>query len=63
MLIKAIICDHDHPERGLVTVPLPIPKEQYDQYIERVRALGIGEHMKKDCMVMELDSFFSVLTR
>ena len=61
MLIKAIICDHDHPERGLVTVPLPIPKEQYDQYIERVRALGIGDPLKKDCMVMELDSFFSVL--
>ena len=61
MLIKATICDHDHPERGLVTVPLPIPKEQYDQYIERVQALGIGNPLKKDCMVMELDSFFSVL--
>ena len=61
MLIKATICDHDHPERGLVTVPLPIPKEQYDQCVERVRALGIGDPLKKDCMVMELDSFFSVL--
>ena len=61
MLIKAIICDHDHPERGLVTVPLPIPKEQYDQCVERVQALGIGDPLKKDCMVMELDSFFSVL--
>lgn len=61
MLIKATICDHDHPERGLVTVPLPIPNEQYDQCVERVRALGIGDPLKKDCMVMELDSFFSVL--
>ena len=27
MLIKAIICDHDHLECGLVTIPLPIPDE------------------------------------
>ena len=61
MLIEATLYNRDHPEYGVAAIPFPIPKEQYDHCIERVQALGIGAPMKKDCKVMEIDSFFSVL--
>ena len=61
MLIKATLYNRDHPEYGVATIPFPIPKEQYDHCIETVQALGIGAPLKKDCKVMEIDSFFSVL--
>lgn len=61
MMIQAVLSNADHPEYGVATIPFPIPKEQYDQCIEMVRALEIGDPFKKDCKVVAIDSSFSVL--
>ena len=61
MMIQAVLSNADHPEYGVATIPFPIPKEQYDQCIEMVRALEIGDPFKKDCKVVAIDSAFSVL--
>jgi len=61
MMLEAVLSNADHPEYGVATIPFPIPKEQYDQCIEMVKALEIGDPFKKDCKVMAVDSFYSVL--
>ena len=61
MMIQAVLSNADHPEYGVATIPFPIPKEQYDQCIETVKALEIGDPFKKDCKVVAIDSAFSVL--
>lgn len=61
MMIEAVLSNADHPEYGVATIPFPIPKEQYDQCIEMVKALEIGDPFKKDCKVVSIDSFYSVL--
>ena len=61
MMIQAVLSNADHPEYGVATIPFPIPKEQYDKCIEMVKALEIGDPFKKDCKVMEIDSFYSIL--
>ncbi len=61
MMIQAVLSNSDHPEYGVATIPFPIPKEQYDQCIEMVKALEIGDPFKKDCKVVAIDSAFSVL--
>jgi len=61
MMLEAVLSNADHPEYGVATIPFPIPKEQYDQCIEMVKALEIGDPFKKDCKVMAIDSFYSVL--
>ena len=61
MMIQTVLSNADHPEYGVATIPFPIPKEQYDQCIEMVRALEIGDPFKRDCKVASIDSAFSVL--
>ena len=61
MMLEAVLSNADHPEYGVATIPFPIPKEQYDQCVEMVNALEIGDPHKKDCKVQSIDSFYSVL--
>ena len=48
MMISAVLSNADHPEYGAATIPFPIPKEHYDQCMELVKALKIGNPFKKD---------------
>ncbi|MDE6998020.1 MAG: hypothetical protein K2P04_09120 [Oscillospiraceae bacterium] len=61
--IKAVLSNARHPERGQVTVPFPIPQDAYEQTIEALEALGIGDALERDCRVDELDSGYPVLKR
>lgn len=61
MMFDAVLRNADHPEYGDVTIPFPIPKEQYEQCIDLVKSLGIGDPHKQDCKVMKIDSAFPVL--
>lgn len=62
-LIRAALSNSSHPEYGQVTVPFPIPDDQYDQTMERLASLGIGDVLAQDCQVDELDSYYTVLNR
>ncbi len=63
MMIQAVLSNPHHPEYGVATIPFPIPHDQYAHCMELLEALEIGDAVKVDCKVEEVDSFFSVLKR
>ena len=63
MMIQAVLGNPHHPEYGVATIPFPIPHDQYAHCMDLLEALEIGDTVKADCKVEEIDSFFSVLKR
>ena len=63
MMIQAVLGNPHHPEYGVATIPFPIPRDQYAHCMELLAALEIGDAVKADCKVEEVDSLFSVLKR
>lgn len=53
-MIGAELSNINHPEFGVVTIPLPIPKEQYDSCVELLESLEIGDASNQDCHLDEL---------
>ena len=49
-MIKAVLRNASHPEYGQVTIPFPIPDEQYDQTIEMLQVMDLGFSRNRDCM-------------
>ena len=62
-MIQAVLSNPSHPEYGVATIPFPIPRDQYAHCMELLEALEIGDAVKVDCKMEEVDSFFSVLKR
>lgn len=60
-VIQAVLSNARHPEYGQVTIPFPIPNQNYDCTIELLEPLEIGDTLRQDCQVDELDSFYTVL--
>ena len=63
MMIQAVLGNPSHPEYGVATIPFPIPRDQYAHCMELLEALEIGDAVKADCQVQEINSFYSVLKR
>ena len=63
MMIQAVLSNPKHPEYGVATIPFPIPRDQYTHCMELLAALEIGDAVKADCKVEEINSFYSVLKR
>ena len=63
MMIQAVLGNPHHPEYGVATIPFPIPHDQYAHCMELLEALEIGDAIKADCQVQEINSFYSVLKR
>ena len=63
MIIHAVLGNPNHPEYGVATIPFPIPHDQYAHCMELLAALEIGDAVKADCKVQEINSFYSVLKR
>ena len=63
MTIQAVLGNPHHPEYGVATIPFPIPHDQYAHCMELLEALEIGDAVKADCQVQEINSFYSVLKR
>ena len=63
MMIHAVLGNPNHPEYGVATIPFPIPHDQYAHCMELLEALEIGDAVKADCQVQEINSFYSVLKR
>lgn len=49
--MEAILCNRNHPEFGVATIPLPIPDEEYGKCIKLLEALEIGCVTGHDCYV------------
>ena len=63
MMMEAVLSNADHPEYGVATIPLPIPRNQYDHCVALLEALEIGDASEADCRVDSLDSAWPVLNR
>ena len=63
MMIQAVLGNSNHPEYGVATIPFPILHDQYAYCMELLEALEIGDALKADCQVQEINSFYSVLKR
>ena len=63
MMFQAVLSNPVHPEYGVATIPFPIPHDQYAHCMELLDALEIGDAVKADCKVEEIDSFYTVLKR
>ena len=61
MMIQAVLGNPHHPEYGVATIPFPIPRDQYAHCMKLLEALEIGDAVKADCQVQEINSFYSVL--
>ena len=63
MMINAVLSNPHHPDYGVVTIPFPIPHDQYSHCMELLEALEGGDAVKADCKVEKIDSFYTVLKR
>ena len=63
MIIHAVLGNPNHPEYGVATIPFPIPHDQYAHCMGLLEALEIGDAVKADCQVQEINSFYSALKR
>ena len=61
MIIHTVIGNRAHPEYGVVSIPFPIPIEEYPRIIEMLEGLEVGDVRKSDCHVAEIDSPLPVL--
>ena len=62
-MLRAVLSYPMHPEHGVVTVPFPIPQEEYDHTMELLEGIDIGDVLRQDCHVVELDSRYPILKR
>ena len=62
-MFQAVLSNPDHPDYGVVTIPFPIPHDQYAHCMELLEALEIGDAVKTDCKVEKIDSFYTILKR
>ena len=62
-MMEAVLSNADHPEYGVATIPLPIPRNQYDHCVALLEALEIGGASEADCRLDSLDSACPVLNR
>lgn len=61
-MLRAELYNPNHPELGVTTVPFPIPKEEYSHVLELLEALEIGDPIKRDCCIAEMEGWCSVLS-
>ena len=62
-MLKAVLSNPVHPEYGGVTIPFPISREEYDHTMELLEGIDIGDVLRQDCYVVELDSRYPILKR
>ena len=60
-MFQVVLSNKDHMEYGVVTVPFPIPEDQYDDITRMLEALHIGSELSPDCMVESVESDWPVL--
>lgn len=61
MIIHTVMGNGPHPEYGVASIPFPIPTEEYPRIIEMLEALEVGDVLKSDCHIAEIESLLPVL--
>lgn len=60
-VIQAVLSNPRRPEHGQITIPFPVPMDQYDQTIEILQKADLGFSRNRDCIVDEVNSQYNVL--
>ena len=60
-VIQAVLSNPRRPECDQITIPFPIPVDQYDKTIEMLQAIDLDFSVNRDCKVDELNSRYRVL--
>ena len=61
--MEAILSNAQHPEYGVAKIPFPIQNEEYSHALELLEALEIGDTIKRDCKVEEIQGGLPILKR
>ena len=48
-MIRVVLKNPQHSEYGTCIIPFPIPAQGYDETVETLQALAIGDAVEKDC--------------
>ena len=62
-MATVVLSNHKFPEDGQVSIPLPIPPEEYEHCMEMLEVLCIGHATRRDCMVDSIESDYPALER
>lgn len=62
-ILHAVLSNAAHSEYDVVTIPFPIPREDFDHCMELVEALEIGKVSARDCRMDEISSDWPILGR
>ena len=62
-MTQAILGNAAHPEYGVATIPIPIPRTEYANYVALLEALEIGDARGRDCQVQEICGPWPALKR
>ena len=60
-MFQVVLSNKDHMEYGVVTVPFPIPEDQYTDITRMLEVLHVGSELSRDCMVESVESDWPVL--
>lgn len=63
MIFQAVIGNAKHSEYGTVTIPFPVPREEYPHVLKLLKPLGIGDPLKQDGYVEEINGEYPILKR
>lgn len=56
MIFQAVLANDRHSEFGIITIPFPIPQEDYDHTIQLLEPMKIGDAISRDCRIEEICS-------
>ena len=62
-MIQVILSNSKHPEYGQATIPFPLAQDQYEDCVELLEKLGIGDAVERDCKVEEIQGGLPILKR
>ena len=61
--MNVAISNAAHPEYGAATIPFPIPKSQYENIVDMMSQIDVGDPAEKDCHIDEILGYWTVLKR
>lgn len=62
-LFHVVIENADHPKYGVAAIPFPIPKQEYDHVLELLKPMELGDAVRRDCRIKEIEGDIPVLKR
>ena len=62
-MMQVILSNSKHPEYGQATIPFPVAQDQYEDCVELLEKLEIGDVVERDCKVEEIQGGLPILKR